>query len=402
VIDSDRFALTRLERATGVVFGQDPFAPRMPHAPKHLTPLQALEQAMLPALQQAPCCVCFSGGRDSSAVLAAATWAARRHGLPLPIPVTLRYSAGGPEADESEWQQLVVTHLGLDDWVRLEVGETLDPLGKIGRDVLRRHGLIFPLAPHTLVPMLEVARGGALLTGTGGDEAFLRQSRVNDVLARRVPVQPRDPLRVLIAVGPRPVRRAAAARKIDLEYWPWLRRPALEGLRTSWAAEGAYESINWGRNLGRMWRSRGFQLTLRALDLVARDNNTLLLHPLADPLFLSTVARAAGFNGFGGRTEGMRTIFGDVLPDKVNSRPTKARFDRAFWTSTSQAFAAGWDGSGVDEELVDVDALRAYWTSETPPPAPTITLLKQAWLAAEEQRSRSGDVTEQKLEGPVH
>ena len=57
-----------------------------------LTPLAALEEAILPALRRPPCLVSFSGGRDSSCVLAAATRAARREGLQPPVPVTLRVS----------------------------------------------------------------------------------------------------------------------------------------------------------------------------------------------------------------------------------------------------------------------------------------------------------------------
>jgi asparagine synthetase B (glutamine-hydrolysing) len=61
-----------------------------------------LERVLVRSLQRPPCLVAFSGGRDSAGVLAAASHAARRHGLPLPIPATYRFP-GAAEVDESEW-----------------------------------------------------------------------------------------------------------------------------------------------------------------------------------------------------------------------------------------------------------------------------------------------------------
>ena len=82
--------LTPLEVACGAAFD---LAQARPHLPlTRLEPFDALQEAVLPALQRAPCIVSFSGGVDSSLVLAAATVASRRDGLPPPVPVTLRYS----------------------------------------------------------------------------------------------------------------------------------------------------------------------------------------------------------------------------------------------------------------------------------------------------------------------
>jgi asparagine synthase (glutamine-hydrolysing) len=51
----------------------------------------ALFAAIEPALASGKCLVAFSGGRESSWVLAVATEAARSHGYADPIPVTLRF-----------------------------------------------------------------------------------------------------------------------------------------------------------------------------------------------------------------------------------------------------------------------------------------------------------------------
>jgi hypothetical protein len=128
--------LTPLEIAVGFVLA--PGEP-VPLAAGSVEPLAALEAAILPSLVRAPCLVSFSGGRDSSVVLAAATRVARRHGLDDPVPATIRAPAA-PHADEAAWQERVVRHLGIDDWLRSDFGDELDAVGTIARAALRRHG----------------------------------------------------------------------------------------------------------------------------------------------------------------------------------------------------------------------------------------------------------------------
>ena len=134
-------------------------------------PLEALESLLAPALARPPCVVAFSGGRDSSALLAVATSLAARHGLAKPIAGTLDY-AGEQDADEREWQELVVRRLGVADWEKVTVGDGADLLGPVATDGLRRHGLLWPPAHHTILPLLRLASGGSLVTGDGGDEVF--------------------------------------------------------------------------------------------------------------------------------------------------------------------------------------------------------------------------------------
>ena len=90
------------EVVTGYVFGQASIQDARSAAIQ--TPRVALEAAVLGALRRPPCGVAFSGGRDSSLVLAVATHVARREGLPDPIPVTRRFP-DKPEAEESEWRR---------------------------------------------------------------------------------------------------------------------------------------------------------------------------------------------------------------------------------------------------------------------------------------------------------
>ena len=66
----------------------------------------------------------------------------------------------------------MVAHLGLADWQRIEITEELDLVGPVAAAMLRRHGLLWPPNVHFLFPLLKAARGGALLTGVGGDQLF--------------------------------------------------------------------------------------------------------------------------------------------------------------------------------------------------------------------------------------
>jgi hypothetical protein len=102
------------EIASGVALGLDPSAGALP-ADGPADPRAALDAVLLRALGRPPCLVSFSGGRDSSAVLAAAAAVARREGLALPVPLTYRFAAVA-ETDEARWQERVVGRLDLPDW----------------------------------------------------------------------------------------------------------------------------------------------------------------------------------------------------------------------------------------------------------------------------------------------
>src|SRR4051812_32873556 len=188
--------MSPLEIASGIVMPKWRSPRPLPQLPAGMTPRAALERAVLLSLRRGRCLVSFSGGRDSSAVLAVAAAVARRESLPLPVPVTHRFPAAA-QTDESEWQEEVVRHLGLDDWVRLEIAEELDALGPVATAAVRRHGVMWPGNAYFHVPIFEAATGGTVLTGIGGDEAFMPSSwsRQLDVLARRVRPRPRDVLR---------------------------------------------------------------------------------------------------------------------------------------------------------------------------------------------------------------
>jgi asparagine synthase (glutamine-hydrolysing) len=78
----------------------------------------------------------------------------------------------------------------------------------------------------------------------------------------------------------------------------------------------------------------------------------------------------------------MRTLFPELLPPELLARPDKAAFGQVAWGPHSRAFAAGWDGSGLDPDLVDLDALRRAWP-EAERDGRLLTVLQAAWLAAD-------------------
>jgi len=386
-------SLTSLEIASGLVIGTVDEAAPLP--PPRLGAREALERAVLPALERAPCLVSFSGGRDSSAVLAVATHVARREGLPLPVPATNVFPAV-ELSDEAEWQERVVRHLGLEDWIRLEHDSELDCVGPVAADVLRRHGLLWPFNAHFHAPLFERAAGGALLTGVGGDELLLitNRSRWIDLLRGRARPEARDALRLGFALAPRPVRRWVRSRRVPVDFG-WLRPDARRAFARQWAAEQVRQPRRWHDVVEWVRRFRYVEVGTTSLATIAADDNVHVVHPFLDDAFVAAIAALPRERRFDTRTEAMTSVFGDLLPTGVLGRRTKASFDGAFWNEPSRAFARGWDGSGVDEEVVDVDGLKAEWSKESPDPR-TYTLVQSAWLRT---HRASGDGLEQALEG---
>ena len=275
------FPLTSLEVACGIVLGPGTSPPEQPGTGP-TTPLAAFESAVLDALVRPPCLVSFSGGRDSSAALAVATRVARREGLPLPIPATHRFPSVD-RADEVEWQELVVTHLGLDEWYRVEFDDELDCVGPVATDVLRRHGLLWPFNAFFHVPLLQAARGGSLITGIGGDEVFggSRWARAAAVLSGQSWPRPRDASRIALALAPPRWRGPILRRRVDIRF-PWLRPESLRRVQEAWADQDAAEPFGWGKEFS-WWKSlRFWQVAERSFDVLAADADARIVHPFAD------------------------------------------------------------------------------------------------------------------------
>lgn len=368
---------TALEIVTGMPFGSCPVQPSADPAP---SPRAALAALLRPALASPPCLIAFSGGRDSSALLAAAVDLARREGWPLPIPVTLRFSSAATE--ETAWQELVLRHLRLDDWIRVEIGEELDLLGPLATRGLRRHGLLYPANAHVVVPMAEHAAGGHLLTGVGGDDVFGNWPwhHLASVIARRTPPRVGDARRLLHVAAPVSLRAEIKRRREPLAL-PWVVASERRHVSQMLAAQLASAPPSWSARM--IWSAgwRPWRVSADTMSLLAGDAGATLGSPFLEPSFLASLAAAGGRCGWGDRRATMQALFGDLLPESVITRRGKAEFSGPFYANATKRFADEWDGdAGPASDLVQPEVLREIWRSRQPH-GMSAMLLQAAWIA---------------------
>lgn len=343
---------------------------------------QVLEELLLPALSRSPCLVAFSGGRDSSALLAFSTRLARRHGLDDPVPLTLRSDAH-PRTWESDWQEMMIRHLGLSDWEIVPMTE-LDALGPIARGALCRHGLYWPGNAQTSMFLLKVASGGSLITGNGGDEAFLylvAEAKFSLINALRY-----NPLRKMLVYLPLQLLPKALRIRITSRgrlRLPWLRPAARREARRRFYADSSRKKETRRQNLSEFRNSRYFELARSAFAAFAQDEGTYLCEPFFERAFHEATLVSMPPEGFPSRNAALAHFFGDLMPREVVLRATKAIFTEVFWGPDSRAFAERWDGSGLDHSLIDPDALRREWAKPRPD-LRSLTPLQAAWLASQE------------------
>jgi asparagine synthase (glutamine-hydrolysing) len=370
----DDAGMSPLELAAGAPFGLAEEV-TLPAVTSH--PLTALEDAVTPAVHRTPCCVAFSGGRDSSLVLAAAARAAARHGCAPPIPVTLRFE-GSADTEEERWQALVLDHLGLDNQVVIDLSAELDLVGPVARAELLRRGPLFPPNSHALVPLGRYAAGGCLLVGAGGDQLLggYRWRELNDLLAGRRRPEPRDLARLALAMLPGSARARWFPRRERLGPPRWLTSAGAAAYTRGRRSEGD-EPIRFDRAVRHELRFR--QLRVSAAGLQHLSPEARIEAPLLAPGFVSALANAGGARGWGSRSAVMRAIATGALPDELLNRIGKARFDAVFLGDASRRFAEEWSGDGFDPAIVDGEALRREWLD--PDPDFRVGLpLQVAWL----------------------
>lgn len=376
-------SLEPLEVHSGMVFGsrRTPSEDEPGPESKSLDFRETLEEILIPALSRTPCLVAFSGGRDSSAMLAMAARTARRHGLDEPVPITITYPQNR-RTWESQWQQEMVQHLGLWDWQTISVGTEFDILGTLAREALERHGLYWPSNAHAMIPLLEAARGGSLITGNGGDELFLslvqtRRFRVAEAF-RALP-----PHKAMIALT---VPRLPTPWRVGLQFrgtlrLPWLRPAARDEVRRHFVARHAERARTRRHHLETWNDSRYLELIRSIFSTLARDAGALLSQPFLDPRLSRAVLAGKPPEGFPTRNAALEAFLGDLLPPAVAQRTSKASFTEVFWGPQSRNFARQWDGTGLDPTLVDPAKLRAEW-AKPKPDARAQTPLQAAWFAS--------------------
>jgi asparagine synthase (glutamine-hydrolysing) len=354
--------LDPLDVASGVVVGVDP---AMPVGPSATDAREALRGAVQAAVRRPPCFVSFSGGRDSSAVLAVAADVARREGLPLPIPVTNVFPAV-PTADESQWQERVVAHLSLDTWIRIEHRDELGVLGPVATEAHRAHGLLWPFNAYFHAPLLARAAGGTLLTGLGGDEMLAGSPSLQMLALLRRPGRTAA-REIASTLAPTPLRAADVRRQLAGRL-PWLRAGAHAAVTERFVEQAVSEPLRWRAHV--LWRARLRYLEAGAasLGVLAAAAGASIAHPFLDVGFVGALAAAGRSGRYADRTGALRLLVGDLLPAEVVERSTKVGFDDVFWDERARAFAADWAGEGVDEDLVDPERLRREWLSRQPDP----------------------------------
>ncbi|GAB3583518.1 hypothetical protein GCM10027445_58400 [Amycolatopsis endophytica] len=340
-------------------------------------PVRALREALRPALTREPCVIAFSGGRDSSVLLAVAMDLAAREGLAPPIALTFRYP-GDAAANESAWQEAVIRHLRVETWVRRDVRDELDVIGPLVAPVLLdRRSPVYPAALGNTLLLAAHAPGGSPVTGNAGDEVLggHRLGTLRAVARRRGRGLTRaDWGQFALCMAPGAARRVVARRAAPM---PWL-RPELR--RAVWR-ETAERPMSWRASVRSALATRAFALGFATRAAVVAGYGCRLVEPCADPSFVASHAAAPPMT----RAAGTRLVADGLLPDAVLARRDKPRFNASRFGARSRDFALGWDGSGADSSLVDPDALRDAWLS-VEPPASTAMLLQQAWLAGRENR----------------
>jgi hypothetical protein len=372
-------ALDELDVSTGMVAGSLPPTGIWPGAGRHESPLAAVEAIVLEGLRRPPCLVSFSGGRDSSALLAVAASVASREGLAAPVPITARFEAA--ETDETEWQQLVVEHLGIDEWITVDIGDQLDLLGPLGSGFLLRHGLRYPQNTHFQDPLLRRATGGTLLSGAGGDELFEphRFARAAAVLGRSVRPRRSDLWVVGAALSPRPVR-ARIHHRGQLAVPEWLtpagRRALLHRVHR-WVGE---DRVRYDAHLEWWRRSRYLNHGQHSFGLLAGDHDVQFLAPYSEDRVMRALAAERGRVGFPSRSAALASVFGDLVPRAIVERRSKATFLSPLVGEATRAFARTADpAAAVAGEWVDPDRLRQAWQQESVD-VRSLPALQRCWL----------------------
>lgn len=308
--------------------------------------------------------VMFSGGRDSSILLTLATRVARSEGLDLPIPFTHRY-ADVAEADETDWQDLVIRGLGLGHWERRQVTDEHDFLGELSTELLGRIGLSWPPNLHSHYLSGIKMTGGSLLTGAFGDEIFTQTPRVvrlREVLTLNSPPRMRDFLSMASSLLPSRTRTARWRRRWPPATPSWLTPDAANAVSSLLAEELASSPLGWSAELEYWWRLRATQFLHHSLQSLGRLQGITILAPFGDARFLGALAGHWGFRGPKDRPAAMDELFGDAVDRRVLTRTDKATFNAVFWGTRTRRFVTEWDGRTPLDRFVDADRLRLVWS----------------------------------------
>ena len=243
---------------------------------------------------------------------------------------------------------MVVRHVGATDWERISFTDELDLIGPVAQTVLRRWGPCFPFNAHFGLPTFPLARHGCYVTGIGGDEIFQLSERnhLGALLAGRErssapPSSHRRP-------GPAPRRRPLPPLRAG-HARPGVAQAGDAGdeFKRRMADDHARQPIWNARDLlDDFWRDRGrlaLTSTLASLRRFLRDGARA---PLRRPPVPLGRGPARPRTGWLRREDAMRELFGDLLPDPLILRRSKARFSHPFFSTFSRSFRGDLVRSG--------------------------------------------------------
>lgn len=357
---------------------------RLDHEPRPASGLaDALVHAVAELLDDRPCFVEFSGGCDSSLVLAAAVRACRITGHQPPIAVTFRYPSTA--TFESGWQELVARHLGIDEWIVVELGDgESDVLGPTAAALLKSYGTVFPATTFGRAAAFARVGAGLLLSGEGGDEVLGRR-RVSGALvaARTIRHGRMAGGRALTAAAldllPRNLRRGSVKRSLRTGFQPlWLDDDHAEVVLDHLADEVLATPLSPARFMDHHLRTVRLGTALTNLRACAGLFGLQWEAPLLSSTFASAVS-ATPWHHFTGRNDILDRYFADWLPHELVWRRSKAGFHEVYFGPHTRAFAAEWDGTGAPAG-VRADWLKEHWSTAPMVFASTGLLLQHLWL----------------------
>ncbi|MEO5901224.1 MAG: asparagine synthase-related protein, partial [Ilumatobacteraceae bacterium] len=312
------------EIVLGAAFEISTDHPARPVRAVHRPPQEVLGDVLLDILQRGRMAIAFSGGVDSSGLLCLATTVARAHALAEPVAVTARFP-DAPSTDESRWQELVIAHLGLADWVKVDFHDECDVIGEEAQIGLRRYGVRWPPLVYAEQPLMRACPGSIYVMGNGGDElTFPTRAGVLQLVAHGTVRRNRAALRSIAGeLRPElpwlPGRSAAA-----LPAWV---RPEARGRLSRIVSGHPYRRMfRWAPALENRtnapWARRGHATVVHS----GVDAGVELAQPLTDPAVVGAMLVAGGRWGFPDRATAAAALFGDSLPQEIRRRSDKVDF----------------------------------------------------------------------------
>lgn len=369
--------LTRFDLACGMPLGTKKVVEPLPRASSASLP-EIAEQVCARLMTRDPVYMTFSGGGESAMALAVNSAYARSHGMPDPVPITLRHP-GLSSPDVVAQQEKIIAHLRLREWERVEVEEDLELIGALGGRTLLALGLLWPAHTYTMVPLMERARVLVLITGLTDFFAFWRWAPLAAMLhERRRPSA--NELGLLASTLLPAAARARLARRAGIPPpMPWLRPQAERQVLRKLTGRQADVPLRFDRAVMTQITHRCFDSGWRSLQALAAAVDAEVIHPFYTHQVIVDFARAGGWRGFGRRHQLFDRLAGDLLPGDALRECRPGNLNGVFFGPRAREFAAQWSGEGIDGSIVNVAALRRNWLSDDPDPR-TGSMLQYVWL----------------------